>query len=786
MSEHDYRVIGKPTERKDALEKVTGSAVFGADVILPRTLYAAVLRSPHAHARILSVDISEALRVPGVKVILTGKDNIGLFGQFLLDQPIIAFDKVRYEGEPVAAVSAEDMDAATEAARLIKVKYELLKPVLDSVQAVEPQATLLHEKWSDYKMAHAANPIDGTNICDHFRLRHGDIDVGFAQADVIVEHEYDGKMVQHAPIEAHAATVLFDDKGLTIWSPTQSPYMTREQLGKLFNLSQNKVRFICSSIGGAFGCKYELKLEPILAMLAMKIPGRPVKNVFTRHEEFLAGGCRGPWRIKVKTGAKKDGTLVAQAITIYWDTGAYATTGPRISYNACYAAVSPYRIPHVAIDGYTVVTNKHIATAYRGFGVPEVVWGYESQMNLIAEELGMDPVELRLKNAIVDGDLSATGETLNSVGVLDCIKEAARLAEWDKDFKPGLSADGKLRGRGIAAFCKLTGTPSSSSVTVRINDDGSVTVQLSGLEMGQGATTVIPMIVAEGLGVTLDKVMTVPVDTYYSPYDKTTTSSRLTFHSGNAALDAVDKLKEQIKDLAAIAWKADRASVDIIDGIIIGKDKNGLEKKLAVNDLAKSGIMKEQKPLNAVGQYATSDIFDAPDKDTHQSKRPTVMWFWGAQAAEVEVDPGTGQIEVKTFIAAHDIGKAINPTGVMQQIEGGYAMGLGHALLEEMIFDENAKLLNGNMVDFKMTTMTDAKVDLRVALVESHPHPEGPYGAKGIGEPSSCGVEACIAFAVSDAVGIKFRSLPIKADDVLLAMKKGRAAADPAGEKVEA
>lgn len=768
----NYKVIGKSFVRKDALEKVTGSAIYGADIFFPKMLFAAVCRSPHAHAKILNVDITEAVKVPGVKVLLTGKDNIGMFGQFLLDQPIIAYDRVRYEGEPVAAVAAEDMDAAMEAVKLIKVEYELLIPVVDVKQALEPGAVLLHEKWSNYQMAHAANPVDGSNICDHFRLRKGDVEAGFSEADIIVENEYDGKMVQHATIETHVATALYDEKGLTIWTPTQSPYMTREQMAKLFNLSMNQVRFICTHIGGAFGGKYELKNEPIVALLASKTRGRSVKMVNTRHEEFLAGGCREPWNIHIKTGAKKDGTLVAQEIKILWDTGAYATTGPRVSYNACFASVSPYRLPNIAIDGYTVVTNKHIQTAYRGFGVPEVVWGYENQMDLLAERLNIDRLEIRLRNALVDGDESGTGEILNSVGVKDCIVEAARLLGWDKDFKPGLTTEGKLRGRGIAAFCKLTGTPSSSSVIIKMNEDGTVVVYLSGLEMGQGATTVIPQMVSEAIGVSFDKVMCVPVDTQYSPYDKTTTSSRLTFHSGNAALDAVKKIKEQLIDLAAIAWKMDREQIEIADGLIIGKDKDGNEKVLAIDDVGKSGIMKEQKPVLAYGQYATSDIFDPPDPQTHQSKKPTVMWFWGAQAAEVEVDPETGKIEVKKFTAAHDIGKAISPLGVYQQIEGGYIMGLGHALLEEMIFDDKAKLLNGNMVDFKLPTTRDAKVDMKISLLENHPHPDGPYGVKGIGEPSMCAVESSIAFAVSNAVGIRFTSLPIKADDVLLAIKK--------------
>ncbi len=770
----DYRVIGKSIQRKDALQKVTGSAVYGADVNLPRMLYAAVCRSPHASAHILNVDISEAQKVPGVKVIATGKDNIGLFGSYIIDQPILAFDKVRYEGEPVAAVSAEDMDAAVEAVRLIKVEYEPLIPVQGIEQAIRPDAPLLHEKWSDYKMASAVNPIDRSNICDHFHLEKGDVEAGFKEADIIVENDYEGKGVVHATIESHAAIALYDEAGLTIWSPAQSPFAIRSQMSKLFHLSLNQVRFIVTQIGGGFGCKWELKNEPVAALLASKLHGRPVKLVSTRNEEFLTGGCRNPWRIHVKTGAKKDGTLIAEQYTVYWDTGAYSTAGHRINYNACNSAVTPYRIPNICIDGYTVVTNKHIATAYRGFGVPEVAWGYESQMNLLAEKLNMDPVELRLKNALVDGDENGHGEVMKACGVKDCIREAAAKLDWDENFKPGLGPDGKLHGRGISAFCKLTGTPSATSVIIKINEDGTVVVYVSGTEMGQGATTVIPQIVSESLGISIDKITTVPVDTLYSPYDKTTTSSRLTFHSGNAALEAVKKIKDQIIDLAAFSWKMDRIQIIIENGIIIGKDKNGNEKQISMDDIGNSNLMKEQKPVIAEGQYTSLGVFDPLDPKTSQSKRPTVMWFWGAAAAEVEVDPETGKVEVTKYSPAHDIGMAINPSTVKQQIEGGYVMGLGHALLEEMIFDDQSKMLNGNMVDFKMPTMMDSKVDMRISLIENHPHPEGPYGAKGIGEPAMCPTESAIAFAVSNAVGSTFRSLPVKADEVLMVLKNNQ------------
>ena len=757
--------------RRDAMEKVTGSAVFGADVILPRTLYAAIKRSPHAHAKIVNVDISGALKVPGVKVVLTGKDNIGLYGQFIVDQPIIAYDKVRYEGEPVAAVAAEDLDAALEAVNLIEVDYEFLTPVVGIDQAIMADAPLVHERWSDYSRTAAAHPIEGTNICDTFRLRKGSVEEGFAEADLIVENDYEGKMVQHVTIEPHVATAVFNDKGLTIWAPVQSPYMIRDQLSKLFHLSMNKVRIIVTQIGGGFGSKLELKLEPIAALLALQSNGRPVKVSNTRHEEFLTGGCRSPWRAHLKTGVKKDGTLVAHQQVIYWDTGAYATQGPRVNYNAGYASMTPYRIPNISIDGYSVVTNKHIATAFRGFGVSEVVWGYENQMNLIAEKLDMDPAELRLKNAFVDGDISGSGETLISCGDRDCIAESAKKLDWDAGFKPGMGTDGKLHGRGISAFCKLTGTPSSSSVTMKMNEDGTIALYISGTEMGQGSTTVIPMIVAEALGMSVDRITAMPVDTQYSPYDKTTTSSRLTFHSGNAALAAVKKIREQLVDLASIAWKMDRGQITIENGAVIGKDFGGNEKRIVLDDIGKSGILHEQKPVLAYGHYATSDIFDKPDPETHQSRRPTIMWFWGAQAAEVEVDPKTGKVELKKMSAAHDIGKAINPLGVFQQIEGGVIMGLGHATLEEMIFDDKAKLLNGNMVDFKVPTFRDSNLDLRISLVENHPHPEGPYGVKGIGEPAHTPSESAIAFAISNAVGHPFTTLPIKADDVLMAIK---------------
>jgi CO/xanthine dehydrogenase Mo-binding subunit len=769
----DFRFVGKSIERKDALEKVTGTAVFGADVNLPRQLYAAICRSPYASARIIRVDTSEAEKVPGVRVVLTGMDDLGNFGQFISDQPVIAVDRVRYEGEPVAAVAAEDLDAANEAVRKIKVEYEPLKPVLNPMEAVAPGAPLLHEDWSAYEMVYEAAPTLGTNICDSFRLRRGDVEAGFKEADVIIEKDYCTKGIQHSTIETHCATARYDERGLVIWSPAQSPFMLRGQLAKLFKLSVNKVRLICTYIGGGFGSKYELKAEPLAAALAVRAGGRPVKLVFSRHEDYVASGVRGPSYVHLKTGAKKDGRLTAYEIKVLYDTGAYTTTGPRITYNSGLAAGSPYKIPNVAVDAYTVVTNKQLTCAYRGFGVPEISWAYESQMDLLADALGMDPLELRLLNAYEDGDISDTGEKLVSVGLKDCIKEAARLVEWDKGYQPSVTPDGKLRAKGIACTNKLTGTPSTSSVIIKMNEDGSVTILQSGLEIGQGVNTVIPIMVAEALGISIDKVMAVPVDTLYTPYEKTTTGSRLTFHVGNAALRAVEDMKKQIRHLAAIAWKTDADAIKIEDGIITGKAGDGTEKRLALEEIAKSGMMKEQEPIVGRGLYSTSDIFDPPDKATHQSRRPTAMWFWSAQAVDLTVDPRTGKVEIIRIAAAHDVGRAINHMGVTQQIEGSVSMGLGHTLLEEMIYDDNGILLNPNMVDFKVPTAKDATYDLKIAMVE-HPHPEGPYGAKGIGEPALTPTAPAVGNALARATGIRFYSIPLKADDILLALKAKR------------
>ncbi len=754
--------IGTSLPRADGMDKVTGKSIYGDDIMLPGQLYGAVHRSEHPHARILAVHTEAAAAYPGVRAVITGETCRKYFGQFIADQPILAIGKVRYWGEPVAAVAADDPHTAHEAAKLIKVDYAPL-PVVDTIEKALKGDTLLHEDWKHYTIYGATHPVPNSNIVDRFVLSAGNLEDGFSQADVVVENEFYCGMLQHTVMETHCATAVADTEKIHVYSPAQSPFAIRGVIANAFGYSQDNVRITCTEIGGGFGCKAEAKAEPIAVALALASK-RPVKLLYERHEEFAATLVRAPVLFKIKTGAKKDGTLVAQQIKIYWDTGAYGTFGPRVNYNAGYAANGPYKVPNTYVDGYCLVTNKTLGTAYRGFGITEVANAHEMQMDCVAEQLHMDPLELRLKNVLRDGDISVTGERMQSVGVAECLEKAAQSIDWANKPLAWKTPDGKLRGKGIACYIKLSGTPSTTSCILRMNEDGTLTLLSGSREMGQGVMTVLPQIAAAALSMDPGRIKMAPVDTAFTPYDKTTTSSRSTFHSGKAVLEAAEGIKRQLCALAAKKWGVPVEAVAFQDGLIC--HPTDPSRSISISNVKASGIMKEQPPVIATGAYGTSDIFDTPDPETHASKRPTIMWMMGAQAAEVEVDPGTGRVRVIKIGAAHDVGKAVNPLGCLQQIEGALVMGVGHALLEEMIYQDGI-LKNGNMVDYKVPTFMDADFETEISLVECA-HPEGPFGLKGIGEPGVAPTAPAIANAVSAACGRRFRSTPIKPEQILL------------------
>ena len=757
--------VGHTQVRKDGLEKVTGAAKYGADVNFPDQLYGALARSPHPHARILSVNTDKAWAVPGVMAVVTGQDFPVPYGQFIEDQPIIAVDKVRYQGEPVAGVVAEDEETARYAASLIEVEYEVLKPV-NTIEESMTNEVLVHEDWSAYKCSPVCFPEQGTNIGDQFHLKKGDVEKGFEEADYVIESKFRCGQLQHTLIETHTSTAAANPMTgeIQVWTPNQSPFSIRALMGKIYGVSNEKVRLTMTHIGGGFGGKYEAKCEPIAIALSLKAGGRPVKLTYDRAEEFAATVCRSTVQYYIKTGVKKDGTITARQVRGYWDAGGYVTTNPRVDYNAGFACIGPYKVPNAQVDTWVYMTNRTLGTAYRGFGVTEASTLHEHHMDMIARKIGMEPLQFRLMNCLHDGDIGVTGEIISTCAVEECLKAAARNVDWDKYPNAWVDEDGYLCGKSIACFNKLTGTPSTSSCLVKMNENGTIFIMAASREMGQGVTTTLPQMCAEALGIDLAKVSVSPVDTHQTPFDKTTTSSRSTFHMGNAILDACRQIKEQVCALAAIKWKCDPSDVIYTrDGFIQSVlDPN---KKIHINDIGASGIMHEQLPVVATGKYGTSDIFDPPPVDGRQSKRPTVMWMIGAQAAIVRVNPVTGRIQVVRIGAGQDIGYAINPTGCLQQVEGSVIMGLGHAIMEEMIYEEG-NLRNGNMVDYKVPTFMDSDVDIKTTLVEKG-HPEGPFGVKGIGEPALVPTAACIAGAICQACNTDFDSLPIKPEHIL-------------------
>jgi len=760
--------------RTDAYDKVRGATKFAADLNFANQLYAAVLRSPHPYANILSIDTSKAKQLKGVKVVITGedvKDHPGI-GHYAYEMPILAYKRVLYEGEPVAAVAAEDLETAYEALKLIKVEYEVLKPVLTVEESLEGK-TIFHD-WDSVKRHPEMHYEQGTNICHHHHLEGGDVEKGFAEADMVIEGVYETSNIQHVCLEGHVTIAQWDSDGLTVWGCMQSPFFVRGQLCKTFNLPYNKVRMVITPIGGGFGNKWELRSEPIAGALAMRSKGRPVKLVFTRKDEFYGAYIRGAKKIFIKSGVNKDGKLVARKVKVYFDAGAYTTSSPRTSYLSAYGACGPYYIDNVQVDYYAILTNKHIDSAYRGFGFPEVTWANECHMDEIAEKLGMDPLELRLKNIWEDGGVSPLGEKILSCGVKECVEQAAKLIGWDQEIER-VTPDGKLRGRGIACMCKMPGTPSGSSVMCKLNEDGTVTILKGGTDMGQGQDMIARQIFAEAFGIDIEKVSNAQVDTLYAPYEKSATGSRLTFHVGRSLVEAAQDMHRQLAELMSKKWKCPVEDIKIENGFIYGHDKDGQQLSLSLNDLGKSKVLSEQPPIIGTSAHSSMEVFVKPDPKTGQTSRVADQWFWAAHTCQVLVDPKTGQIEIEKFVASHDVGQVINMDTAKGQVEGGVVMGLGHTLLEEMLYSEDGILLNGNMADFKVPTAKDAGFDLTVHFVE-HAHPEGPYGAKGLGECPTVPVAAAVGNAIKDATRVRMTKIPIRADDMYLALKSAKKA----------
>ncbi|MEW6334923.1 MAG: molybdopterin cofactor-binding domain-containing protein, partial [Thermodesulfobacteriota bacterium] len=557
----ETRYVGKSVPRVDGLEKVTGQAVYSVDVGMPGMLYGAVLRSPHAHARIVNVETADARKAPGVRAIVTGKDMPYTFGSMIKDQPFLAIDRVRFVGEPVAAVAAESQLEAQEALKKIRVEYAELPAVFDPREALQEGAPVLHPDMEGYWHAPVYVGIPGTNVCTVRRLAIGDVERGFSEADEVFEDEFYIHAVAHSPMETHAAVAQYfpSRDEYVLWSATDRPYRLSRDLAQALGIPVNKVRFVSTCVGGGFGGKGAMVAEVLAAALARFTKGRPVKVVCSREEELTASQTRHAAFMKLKTGVTRDGIFTARRAEVIWDNGAYSSLGPDVAWRGVLTILGPYRIPHLEIFSRLVYTNKEIGGAYRGFGTTQVTWACEMQMDIIAQHLKIDPLEIRMKNGYVDGDLYINGQNLQTVGLLESLKKAGEEIGWGRP--KAAPAGTKYRGKGIATMIKPTATPTDSYCFIRVNHDAGIVILTGSPEVGGGQKTVLAQIAADTIGVPLSAIVVPNTDTHSAPYDMAVASSRTTYHMGNAVRQASEEVRRKILESAGRVLERDPESL---------------------------------------------------------------------------------------------------------------------------------------------------------------------------------------------------------------------------------
>ncbi len=763
--------IGVSTPRLENREKITGQILYTINIELPGMAHAKILRSPVPHGRVLRIDASRAAALPGVRCVLTREDLTRgdidpYFGPVVRDQPILAIDKVRFVGDAVAAVAADNEQIAEEALRLIDVEYEELPPLMDPLAAIKEDAPIIHESLRPAEVAFAdvkSMKLAGgyRNSASHFTLRRGDVEAGFRQAALVVEDEYYVPAVQHAALEPHAAVAQAHADGrIEVWSCTQNPSVVREQLAAVFRTPLSKVRVAAPYVGGGYGAKTYPKLEPLAVALARKA-GRPVRLVVSREEVFYTV-TRHAVRTRLKTGVAQDGRLLARQSELFYDKGAYADIGPRTSKNGGYSSGGPYRIPNLKLDSSAIYTNKTPGGAYRGFGVPQVCWAYEQQMDQIAERLGIDPLELRLRNVVGEGDAFATGEILHAVPIRQALLQAADAIRWSEPSRqPG---GPRVRGKGLACMIKSTMTPTVSSATVKMEEDGSITVLTGTVEIGQGSDTVLAQVAADALAVPVERVHVVHSDTAVTPYDQSTSSSRSTFSMGNAVNRAASEVRDQFVEMAA-------RQLEVAPRDVVLKDGSAFPQGAPARRLAYAAIFRGHFGMG-VGSIMGRGLFKTEGGLNPETGQGTAsaFWFSGAGACEVEVDTETGVTTVLKYAGVVNAGKVINPLLAQGQVEGSIICALGHTFFEEMVYDAGA-LLNPNFMDYRLPTAFETPREVQVILLEDG-HREGPYGAIGIGETAVAPVAPAVGNALARAAGVRIFELPITPEKVLAALRR--------------
>lgn len=734
--------IGKSVSVIDAVDRVTGALDYMINLRLPNMLVAKVVRSLVPHANLLDVDISQAKNTSGVAVVISGSSlsTENLYGVALKDQPILALDRVRFVGEPIAIVAAEDKETAEQAALQVYADYQEIPAVFDPVLAIQYKKSILHDAYPD-------------NIFKHAKLIHGDLEKEFSEADQIFEDTFFSPAAQHASLEPHVSAAQWDGDRLTIWSATQAPYAVRRVLAALFDIPENNVRVIVSPLGGGYGGKGHIRIEPLVAAIARETQGRPVKLVLSREEEFVTV-TKHAAVIKMKTGVRKDGTLTARKVQVHWNGGAYADASARLVTGGMVRSIGPYRFNAVQVDSFGVYTNLPPAAAYRGAMSSQGAWAYESQMDIIANKMGWDPYEFRLKNMLVDGDSFATGEKMHDVHFVECLDEVAKGLGWEKTEKPKNIGPIK-HGRGLAVMMKSTIPTSRSECRIRMDADGQVTLFTSTVEMGQGAHTALAQITADMLKLSLDLVTVQGPDTDKTPFDATTSASRSTNMMGNAVIAAAKEMLEKLVELAVPVLEASADKLLAENGQVKSPDGN---EGISFSEIIKRNNLSE---LFSEGEFATKG---GVDPQTGQGIS-TPHWHQGAGAVELAVDTETGKISILQYHASSFAGRIVNPTLVELQNDGNVIYGLGPTLLEEIIFD-GGQVTNPNFSDYMIPSIRDIPIHLKSISLESD---EGEL--HGIGEMTLPPVSPAIAAAIENAIGVRIKSLPITAEKILKALQ---------------
>ena len=771
--------VGHSPERQEAKGKLTGSAIYTSDMGFPGMLHAQIKKSPHASANIRRIDTSKAERLQGVRAILTGADLDYRLGLYVVDKDILAKGKVRHYGEAVVAVAADTLAIARQAVELIEVDYEVTPAVLNHMDAIKPGAPLVHPDLGTYATVPAVfSPQGGTNIANLSKCRKGDIEKGFAEAEWIIEREYTNPSVQHVPMETHVTIVEWrpgDD--ITIWTSAQSPFTVRGLFCYTFKLPLTKVRVIVPHVGGGFGGKAGIHLEPLVACLSRKAGGKPVKFQATREEEFSLLPCRSALTYKLKTGVRSDGKIVAQKMDMYWDAGAYADYAVNVTRASGYSAAGPYEIPNAWLDAFTVYTNKPYGTAYRGFGHVEFFWGLERHMDLVARTIGMDPLAFRRLNLLRPGSLTLTGEKITEHSgdirmCLDAVAEAINYGTLTPAEQAREKLTGKKIGKGVATLHKAPAMPpfTATAAIVKMNSDGTVLVNVGLTEIGQGSTTAFAQIAAERLGLPLEKVtVTVEKDTDRDPYDWQTVASKGLMLTGNAVILACEDLLKNAYAMAGQILRAQACDLEH-DGERIYV-KHNHDHSVSFTELSIGYCYPDGNaiggPLIGVGRYAAQGLTNL-DKETGQGL-PALDWTYGAHGMIVEVDPGSGEFHILKIASAYDVGRAINPDMVRGQCIGGMIQGLGTAICEGYIYDQQGHLLNPSFTDNKLPTARDLPDEIECIIVETA-QLDGPFGARGVGEHPMISVAPALGNAIQNAVGAELTHMPIRAEDVWRAM----------------